>query len=769
MKKLCCFIMLIVCILVPSLVFADMLPKLVGKWGYVILKHNNTGTWYSEAGTIVFSIDGSGSFTDQVNNNGTVSSETGSFTYSTTSNNDGGISVTFLTGMTGTIRVILSDDGKMFFQDATQSTSSERMFIAVKMDPAKTYSQADMNSGYYSISYQHDSAPGIFGTAQYSAYSHIDTYNGIGGMSSDLFWNAAGSFGSATVPNTYWFNPDNSMQTSSGYIGYATGDGKIGVGAAPTTSTTFQVHNTLKKGDKTYSTSDLAGTWVLSGFGDYGGSEFNTFIATLTCNSSGSCAMADKYQRDGSVGYDNVDTLTLSVAPDGSFGGALSSGSPAYAAAIGNNGDTMIMNMSFNPAHPSSREIFSGVKCNSCSYIAGRQIPMMAFNSSASSGGVNAYIYDPSTQLVNTIIEGTNISIWPSVNQDQTLAVYSNGPHGDGPFAIYVYNISSKLSSLINGVSTTWESAYFDKTGKILFLDNIDKAIKRMDSNGGNVTILTNPVSPYQFKIFWLSPDRNIIGAIEEKQGSDYHTTNYDRIVLIDAATGNRIYTAQEYLGEWNFMGWKPDSRGFIYYYHIFNVLGGVYQNKTPKYAAYDNVSINPPTITDLSGTYMGQKEENIAFYTKSGNLLSVSYRELYNGQTGALIADRSFDVPDMTNTIFGIDGTGDIYFANRDRTNFRRFIEFGGGSTCGNQPIKVGTSSYYTMILDAYNSATDHATIQLQTSDFLENIDLQRNISVNLNGGYACDYMSRSGVSTIHGDLMISGGTVTVDNVIIQ
>jgi hypothetical protein len=123
-----------------------------------------------------------------------------------------------------------------------------------------------------------------------------------------------------------------------------------------------------------------------------------------------------------------------------------------------------------------------------------------------------------------------------------------------------------------------------------------------------------------------------------------------------------------------------------------------------------------------------------------------------------------------MTNAMFGFDGAGDIYFADRDKSNFRRFIEYRSPLSCSNKPVMlVGPSSPYTLIQDAYNLASGEDTVELQVGDFMENIDLQRNISVNLNGGYACDYMSRSGVSTIHGDLMISGGTVTVDNVIIQ
>jgi hypothetical protein len=56
-----------------------------------------------------------------------------------------------------------------------------------------------------------------------------------------------------------------------------------------------------------------------------------------------------------------------------------------------------------------------------------------------------------------------------------------------------------------------------------------------------------------------------------------------------------------------------------------------------------------------------------------------------------------------------------------------------------------------------------------MQAVDFTENIDLQRNISVHLLGGYGCNYSANPGFSTIHGDLIVSSGTITIENVVIQ
>ncbi|MBI4689247.1 MAG: Ig-like domain-containing protein, partial [Nitrospirae bacterium] len=90
----------------------------VGKWGSTVLEHRNDGSWASAAGTITFNSDGTGSNTYTIDDNGTLTSKTEDFTYTTTLNSDGSMYLT-QTYSTGTVkqRIVLSDDGSVFIED----------------------------------------------------------------------------------------------------------------------------------------------------------------------------------------------------------------------------------------------------------------------------------------------------------------------------------------------------------------------------------------------------------------------------------------------------------------------------------------------------------------------------------------------------------------------------------------------------------------------------------------------------------------------------
>ena len=300
--------------------------------------------------------------------------------------------------------------------------------------------------------------------------------------------------------------------------------------------------------------------------------------------------------------------------------------------------------------------------------IADSMFPMMAFNLGTGSNGLNIYLYDPVTKSIRDVKVNSNDSWFPGINPAQSLLVFTDGFRSN-PYLIKVYDIALQTTTTIS-TATTKRSAYFDNAGRILFLDS-DGIIKRMNSDGTNITMLTTPQSPYSFSVFWLSPDRNIIAAIEFRQQClDYYTCYYSRVVLINANDGNRLSTMPEYLGEWNNLSWSHDSSRFIYYYHTFTG-----QTEVPGYMVFEQLTSNPPQTIDLTNSDLGQQDDNVVIYTKSGNLLSLMYQKLYRGQTGTLISNRS-DVPSITNSLFGSNERGEIYFANGDKTNFRRFIE---------------------------------------------------------------------------------------------
>ncbi|HTZ16968.1 MAG TPA: DUF1566 domain-containing protein [Dissulfurispiraceae bacterium] len=75
-----------------------------------------------------------------------------------------------------------------------------------------------------------------------------------------------------------------------------------------------------------------------------------------------------------------------------------------------------------------------------------------------------------------------------------------------------------------------------------------------------------------------------------------------------------------------------------------------------------------------------------------------------------------------------------------------------------------------YTTFLDAYSAALDGDTIEAQTVVSTENVtcDSTSGIHVWLKGGYDSGFTSNTGFTTI-GSLTISGGSVTIENLIIQ
>lgn len=79
-----------------------------------------------------------------------------------------------------------------------------------------------------------------------------------------------------------------------------------------------------------------------------------------------------------------------------------------------------------------------------------------------------------------------------------------------------------------------------------------------------------------------------------------------------------------------------------------------------------------------------------------------------------------------------------------------------------------TGTTPYGT-VLDAYNAATTSgAVVKLREKAFTESLVADNGTTVTLSGGYAADFIARSGTSSISG-LTISLGSLTIDNLTIK
>jgi hypothetical protein len=332
-----------------------------GKWGYVYLEHLNDGTWGSTAGTLVFNSDGRGTDTYKSNYGGVLTSKTETFTYTITENSNGTFTLTqtYADG-TDKVEVVLSDDGNMAIVDGTSDSSGQFMAVIVRMDSSKTYSNADLSGDYYLMNYYYNTNYGICP----SALSGVVTSDGNGAVSAVYTENACGTISSGSGTGTYSVSSDGSSTADDRDIGYISGNGKLSVSSKVTTLGAYDIGFAMKKGDKTYSTADLAGTWAIVGFGDSSGTSFNADFGTLNCDSNGNCTYSYKNQKDGNATYSSF-SFTVSISSDGTIG--TYSGIPVFAA--GNNGNTVILNDSFDAADTSKRNIYIGVRCSDCSNL----------------------------------------------------------------------------------------------------------------------------------------------------------------------------------------------------------------------------------------------------------------------------------------------------------------------------------------------------------------------------------------------------------------
>ena len=95
--------------------------------------------------------------------------------------------------------------------------------------------------------------------------------------------------------------------------------------------------------------------------------------------------------------------------------------------------------------------------------------------------------------------------------------------------------------------------------------------------------------------------------------------------------------------------------------------------------------------------------------------------------------------------------------------------VQSNGTLPCVNYPVKIQGGLYYDTVQAACNAANGQ-TVQVESIEFTENLDLTSGYTMKLQGGYrGCDFSSPTEFTTIHGSLAISSGSLTTDRVIIM
>ena len=109
--------------------------------------------------------------------------------------------------------------------------------------------------------------------------------------------------------------------------------------------------------------------------------------------------------------------------------------------------------------------------------------------------------------------------------------------------------------------------------------------------------------------------------------------------------------------------------------------------------------------------------------------------------------------------------------FSN-DPASPRLFISLGGRGVLPGTIARMqsGTKvATYGVIQTAYGNCADGDVIAMEAATFYESPVFSSPLTVDLEGGYDPSFFAQEGVTTISGTLTVSGGTVTIGNVILQ
>ena len=89
----------------------------------------------------------------------------------------------------------------------------------------------------------------------------------------------------------------------------------------------------------------------------------------------------------------------------------------------------------------------------------------------------------------------------------------------------------------------------------------------------------------------------------------------------------------------------------------------------------------------------------------------------------------------------------------------------------CAGSPVRVvgESTEYYSSLQTAYDAASDGDTIEAQAVELSGDLNINRDISVTLEGGYDCDYSAIIGDTVFNGNMAVNSGTIIIENLILK
>jgi hypothetical protein len=119
----------------------------------------------------------------------------------------------------------------------------------------------------------------------------------------------------------------------------------------------------------------------------------------------------------------------------------------------------------------------------------------------------------------------------------------------------------------------------------------------------------------------------------------------------------------------------------------------------------------------------------------------------------------------DSEKTMYGYVSPGETEKQTLDQDDIDGITDL---YTCPNLPARILDTPYeYSSLQDAYDDSVEDDVIQSQATIFTNEdlfVDDINNKSVTLKGGYDCDYLNITGITTLQGNMTISNGTLTTE-----
>jgi hypothetical protein len=161
----------------------------LGVWGVMAIHRENSDNWYTESTRVTFNANGTGTAVGMKNDGSNVAGSriapfSESITYTALLNGDGSYSLTLdFSGDINVIRLVFSDNGNMAIEDGTASAGQVKLVTFVRLDPNKTYSNADVTGPYYHVGYERNIADIVDppnGNGAYMSISGSHLFSGTG-------------------------------------------------------------------------------------------------------------------------------------------------------------------------------------------------------------------------------------------------------------------------------------------------------------------------------------------------------------------------------------------------------------------------------------------------------------------------------------------------------------------------------------------------------------------------------------------------------------